>query len=98
MGALMDMLVRARLRYLTDGGDVLDVLQAETTADGMVADALDILDGCTPHPWTFQLYAAGAYWTPEGDVAYRQSREKREVLAVFGRACVRAARMEGEAA
>jgi hypothetical protein len=93
MGALRDMLAKARLRYAEDGGSILAILDWAADNDGeLVADALLELDRCTPHPWTFSLYVCGAYWTEEGDIAYRAGRSRVEILAVMGKACQRAVR------
>lgn len=66
-----------------------DLLSDAAHGDENLADkALETLDECTPHPWTFGMFIDGA----KGDGSFGYDRTKAEIAAVFGRACVRASR------
>lgn len=77
-----------------------DLLLAAAEGDrNLVDDALCALDACTPKPWTFGMYLDGAEAVSDGETVnfvYRYNRKPEEVAAVFGKACVIAARVVRE--
>lgn len=60
-------------------------------------EALDLLEECVPRPWTFAQFHNGAEWLEVNDkleIIYRYDRTKTEIIAVIGKACMRAAKVE----
>lgn len=74
-------------------------LDLACAGDGaLLATALEFLDGLTPDRWTFLLWIDGAVDVVEAGewvgVSYRYDRPKTDVLALMGRAALKAARQE----
>jgi hypothetical protein len=105
-----ELLAKARALIASDkvkplagvGVPALEALQSVAGADAeALAQALELLDSVTPRPFTFLLWVDGAEAVLEGESAgfvYRYDRPKAEVLAVMGRACIKAARSLAERA
>lgn len=98
---LPECLMRMR-ELVTDGehrlGGMLMVpslLEDSARGDRELAiQALEILDGCTPRPWTFSVWVDGPRWVNDSDsfafVVYSYDRKPAEILAVIGKALMRA--------
>ena len=93
------LLASDAVRPLIEGGTaVLEALEAVGTEDRKtLAAAVELLDSLTPKPFTFLTWADGAGVVVDGDrvgFVYRYDRKKAEVLALMGKACLRACRAE----
>src|SRR5258708_2445312 len=78
------------------GVPALEALQSVAGDDAeALAQALELLDSMTPRPFTFLLWVDGAEAVADGDqvgFVYRYDRKRSQVLALMGKACLKAVR------
>jgi hypothetical protein len=101
-----ELLAKARALLASDavsaiagaGTAVFEALEVAGADDRKaLAAAVDLLDSMTPKPFTFFMWADGAGVVSQNDrveFIYRYDRKKAEVLALMGKACLRASRVE----